>query len=317
MIPLRPHEVISVSIFLLALLTLYGWEAVLLVRAALARSRRRPVRPVLTTRAALVVHALAALGIVCMLYGRFVEPFWVEVNVMTIRTPRLRNASFRVVQISDLHCDTAPRNEEEMVRTVNALQPDVIVATGDYLNDAGGISRLKDALGRLEAPLGKFAVTGNFEIYRWPDLDLMQGTGFQYLDRQSRLATKGGESIGIYGLGMGFSDDDEEQCLLRDLPADRFNVFLYHTPDLIERLEGPGVGLYLCGHTHGGQIVLPVYGALVTFSRFKKKYESGAYRVGETLLYVNRGLGLERRPAPQIRFLARPEIAVFDIVPSP
>ena len=317
MIYMRPHEVISVTVFLLALLVLYGWEAVLLVRAAIARIHRRPVRAVLTSRTALAVHSLAVLGVVCMLYGRFIEPFRVEVNVMTVRTPKLRNASFRVVQISDLHCDTVPRNEEQMVRTVNALKPDVIVATGDYLNHPDGLPRLKSALSRLEAPLGKFAVTGNFEIHRWPGLDALEGTGFELLDRQMRLATRGGESIGIYGVGMGVCDDDDEEDILRDLPADRFNVFLYHTPDLIERLDGPEIGLYLCGHTHGGQIALPLYGALVTFSRFEKKYESGAYRVGETMLYVNRGLGLERRPAPQVRFLARPEIAVFDIVPSP
>ena len=316
MIPMRPHEVISVTIFLLALLAVYGFEAVLLVRAAIARICRRPVRPLLTSRIALAVHLLAALGIVCVLYGRFIEPFRVEVNVMTVRTPKLKEASFRLVQISDLHCDTMPRNEEEMVRTVNALQPDVIVATGDYLNHSGGLPRLKDALSRLRAPLGKFAVTGNFEIYRWPSLDLLEGTGFELLDRQMRLATKSGESIGIYGLGMGFSDDDDEEDVLRDLSVEQFNIFLYHTPDLIERFDGPQIGLYLCGHTHGGQIALPLYGALVTFSRFEKKYESGAYQVGETRLYVNRGLGLERRPAPQVRFLARPEIAVFDIVPS-
>jgi predicted MPP superfamily phosphohydrolase len=63
-------------------------------------------------------------------------------------------------------------------------------------------------------------------------------------------------------------------------------------------------------------VALPWYGALITFSKFGKKYESGLYRVGTTTLYVNRGLGLEPRPGPQVRFLARPEIAVFDILPE-
>ncbi len=317
MIRMRPHEVVSITLFLLALLTLYGWEVVLLIRAIVARIRRRPVRPILTSRTALVVHSLAALGIVCILYARFIEPFWVEVNVMTIRTPKLANASFRVVQISDLHGDVMPRNEEEMVRTVNALKPDVIVATGDYLNHPGGMPRLKDALSRLQAPLGKFAVTGNFEVYRWPDLDPLKDTGFELLDGQLCLVTKDGESIGVCGLGIDLSDPDAGEDLLPELTAERFNVFLYHMPDLVERLAGPKIDLYLCGHTHGGQVTLPLYGALITFSRFGKKYESGLYQVSETTLYVNRGLGLERRPAPQMRFFARPEIAVFDIVPGP
>ncbi len=314
MIPMRPNEVISITIFLLVLLALYGFEIGVLVRAAVARIRRRPVKALLRTRTAVAIHLLAVLGIFCFLYARFVEPFWVEVNAMTVRTPKLKEASFRIVQISDLHCDRTPRNEEEMVRTVNALKPDVIVATGDYLNDMDGLTRLKDALRRLEAPLGKFAVTGNFEVYHWRGLDLIEGTGFELLDRQTRLVAEGSESIGIHGRGMVLPDDGGD--VVPDLPSERFNIFLYHTPDLIERVAGSHVDLYLCGHTHGGQVALPLYGALITFSKYGKKYESGVYQVGETTLYVNRGLGLEPRPAPQVRFFARPEIAVFDIVPD-
>jgi predicted MPP superfamily phosphohydrolase len=76
------------------------------------------------------------------------------------------------------------------------------------------------------------------------------------------------------------------------------------------------VDLYLCGHTHGGQVALPLYGALVTLSKFGKKYESGMYTVGDTILYVNRGIGMEGGLTPKVRFLARPEITVFDIVPK-
>jgi predicted MPP superfamily phosphohydrolase len=309
------QEVASVAVFFLAILVLYGFESVLLVRAVVGRIRRRPVKPLLRTKAATTtIHLLAALGVVCFLYARLIEPFWVEVNVMTVHTPKLKNTSFRIVQVSDLHCDRAPRNEEEMVRTVNALKPDIIVATGDYLNDPAGLPRLRDALSRLEAPLGKFAVTGNFEVYRWPGLDFIKGTGFQLLDMDIAPVTKGGETIAIYGLAMDRSRDC--RAFLQGLPYDRFNVFLFHKPDLIEGVDGPGIGLYLCGHTHGGQVALPLYGALITLSKYGKKYESGAYRLGETTLYVNRGLGLERRPLPQVRFFARPEIAVFDIVPD-
>ena len=75
------------------------------------------------------------------------------------------------------------------------------------------------------------------------------------------------------------------------------------------------VDLYLCGHTHGGQIAMPFYGALITMSKFGKKYEAGMYTVGDTILYVNRGIGMDGGPAPRVRFLARPEITVFEIHP--
>lgn len=104
--------------------------------------------------------------------------------------------------------------------------------------------------------------------------------------------------------------------LLEKIPNDGFSIFLYHFPDLVEELSGQNVNLYLCGHTHGGQIALPLYGAVVTLTKFNKKYEKGVYIVGDTIMYVNRGIGVDRFPFPKVRFLAKPEIAVFDIVPK-
>jgi uncharacterized protein len=313
MITMSLREGISLVVFGLLLLTLYGLEGCLLLRWVRGRIGRRPGSRRLFARRYLVVHALAAAGIGCMLYGRLIEPNWVEVRTVTIPTPKLRSTAFRIVQISDLHCDRRIRNEERMVRIINDLAPDIVVATGDHLNDLQGLPLLRDSLKRLHAPLGKFAVTGNQDLH-WPALDLLDGTGFRRLNRDVVVVTKGSESIGLGG--MDFVRSDRPIDPIGALPGERFNVFLFHTPDLIEDVAGPAVDLYLCGHTHGGQVALPGYGALITFSKFGKKYESGLYHVGKTTLYVNRGLGLEPRPGPQVRFLARPEIAVFDIVPQ-
>ena len=306
-------EKMSLIVFMLVLLALYGSEVFVLVRAIVVIARHRSAKRILLSRPAVALHILSAAGLACLAYGRFVVPTWIEVNVMTVPTAKLQDASFRIVQISDLHCDTKSRNEEAMVRIVNGLKPDVVVATGDYLNSALALPLLKRTLSRLEAPLGAFAVTGNFEVNSWSGLDLFSGTGFRPLRRETVSVTKGTESIGISGLD--FDRVGAWRELLTDLPTDRFNLFLYHMPDLIEDVSRPSVDLYLCGHTHGGQVALPLYGALITFSKFGEKYESGLYQCGETTLYVNRGLGLEPRPAPQVRFGARPEIVAFDIVP--
>jgi len=309
------QEEVSLIVFLLVLLALYGAEVLVLLDAMVAIARHRSPRRILLCKPVIVLHVLAAGGLACFVYARYIEPTRIEVNVMSVPTPKLKDTTFRIVQISDLHCDWRPRNEEAMVRIVNALRPDVVVATGDYLNDASALPLLKTTLSQLEAPLGKFAVTGNFEVRRWSDLDPFTAMGFRLLRQDSVSITKGSESITISGLGFDCAGAWQE--LLADLPADRFNVFLYHMPDLIEDVSSSGVDLYLCGHTHGGQVTLPLYGALVTLSKFGKKYESGQYRHGQTMLYVNRGLGFEPRPAPPVRFCARPEIAVFDIVPAP
>jgi len=314
MIAMLPREKLSLLFFLAFFVGLYGFEVLLLTRYILNRIQRRRGKSSLLTKPAMVLHALVIVSVLCLLYGYFIEPYWIEVSGTTIRTAKLKTTSVRVVQISDLHCDSKPRNEERAVRIVNQLKPDVIVVTGDCLNRASALPRLQAMLRGLEAPLGKLAIRGSFEVRYWFALDLLENTGFRWLDRDAVTVRKGDEAIDIFGLSL----DLPQACrdLLQEATRDRFSIFLFHTPDLIEDIRGLGVDLYLCGHTHGGQVALPVYGALITLSKFGKKYESGKYGVDGTMLYVNRGLGLEPKPAPQVRFLARPEIAVFDIVPE-
>ncbi|HEX9062636.1 MAG TPA: hypothetical protein VF941_20890, partial [Clostridia bacterium] len=105
--------------------------------------------------------------------------------------------------------------------------------------------------------------------------------------------------------------------VIKNNPKDSFNILLYHTPDLIEDIQkNESVDLYLAGHTHGGQIRLPVYGALITLSKYGKRYEMGRYTVGNTVLYVNRGIGMEGGKAPRLRVFCRPELSVYDIKPN-
>ena len=312
---MTPREKISLLLFLFCVCAVLGLEVFLLARSIMKRIRRDPARNTLVTKPALCLHGLATVVVISLLYGFFVEPNWIETTIVTLPTTKLKESPFRIVQISDLHCDTTPRNEERAVQIINQLKPDVVVATGDFLNDASALPLLRHTLGRLEAPLGVFAVTGNFEGRFVPVVDLFQGTDVRLLQQDTVTVTKGDDSVRISGLSLDRAAAYRD--FLQDLQLEHFNVFLFHKPDLIEAVQNLPVDLYLCGHTHGGQVALPLYGALITFSKFGKKYESGRYRVGQTVLYVNRGLGLEPRPAPQVRFLARPEITVFDIVPAP
>ena len=96
-----------------------------------------------------------------------------------------------------------------------------------------------------------------------------------------------------------------------NVPSDAYKVLLYHFPDEIEEAQKRRVDLYCAGHTHGGQVALPFYGALITFSKFDKKYEAGLFHEGETWMYVNRGIGCEG--TPHFRFFARPEVTMIEL----
>jgi predicted MPP superfamily phosphohydrolase len=100
---------------------------------------------------------------------------------------------------------------------------------------------------------------------------------------------------------------------MTDVPADGFTILLYHSPDLIREAAAHQVDLYLGGHTHGGQLRLPIYGAIITNSLYGKKYEAGLFREGETTMVISRGIGFEGGGMPRARFLCRPEIVSIEL----
>jgi predicted MPP superfamily phosphohydrolase len=307
-------EKIALILFLLLAGAPYVLEIVLLVRYMNNKFKSKNAAKILVSTPALAVHIIAAAGIICFLYALLIEPYRLQVKNITIETEKISSAEIRVVHISDLHCEEKIRNEKKLVEEINALRPDVIVFTGDSLNTPDALASFKKTMGDLKAGIGKFAVRGNFDVWNWRDMDLFGGTGFELLDEDTVKLEKNGESFYISGLSCRNPSDVKN--LLADVPGDCFSIFLYHYPDLIEDLNNLNVDLYLCGHTHGGQVALPFYGAIITFSKYGKKYESGMYKVGKTILYVNRGIGMEKSPAPKVRFFARPEITVIDIKPK-
>lgn len=306
-------QIIFVSIFVIVLFELYLIEARLLVRFFLNKFIRKAATGNFLSPKNCIVHVLALSGIACFVYGFFIEPYWVEVKTITIATDKLKSISIRLVQISDLHCDTKVRNEKKLAKLINPLQPDLIVFTGDAINSPEALPVFKNALAPLRAKIAKLAVAGNIDVAYWRDRDLFANTGFQLLNKKTVKFTKNGEVF--YVSGLSYKYWPEWPDLLAKVPEGAYSIFLSHIPDLVEKMKRAKPDLYLAGHTHGGQVALPFFGALITMSSYGKKYEAGLYDVGDCVLYVNRGLGMEGGWVPRVRFLSRPEITVINIVP--
>lgn len=307
------REFVSLGIFLIVVLAVYIKEGLLISGFILHKLRRREGASSFFTKKTIVVHILAIIGIFCFLYGIFIEPYWIEVKRVELESGKFSHAVLRIVQISDLHTDPRGIDEKKVIEMVNSLNPDVIVFTGDTVNMPKALPIFKSTLKSLKANIGKFAVTGNYDYWFLCGLDLFGETGFIVLDGKTARISKDGDVFFISGLN--FEHRKYWFDLLGEVPRGYYSIFLYHTPDLIEDLKGVNVDLYLTGHTHGGQVALPFYGAIITFSKYGKRYEAGEYKVGNTILYVNRGIGTEGKARIRVRFLARPEIAVFDIRP--
>jgi predicted MPP superfamily phosphohydrolase len=263
---------------------------------------------------------LAGIGVLCFAYGYLVEPYWLSVSHIKITSSKLPSGSrpIRIVHISDLHSDPKVRLEGRLPQAIAAERPDIIVFTGDSVNSPGGLPNFRGCLTELAKIAPTFVVKGNWDSWYWRGLNLFAGTGAHELDGDAAEVVINGVPIWIAGVGVGVGADDEKSMkqAVASVPPAAFKVFLYHYPDLIEEVAAQKVDLYCAGHTHGGQVALPLYGALVTLSKYGKRYEAGLYREDQTWLYVNRGIGMEGGSAPRVRFWARPEVTVIEVSPE-
>jgi uncharacterized protein len=208
----------------------------------------------------------------------------------------------RIVQLSDLHVGphTSRRHLSRIARAVHAAGPDLIVLTGDQVDDfAGDVEPLGRAFAGLSAPLGVVAVAGNHDVYAgWAAVRRgMEAFGWRVLVNEAVALERGGDRLWLAGTGdpAGHggptgADASVVPDILRTLgavPDGAFTLALAHNPLLWPELAARGVDLTLSGHTHSGQLAIPVLGWSLA-SAFLE-HATGMYRRRESVLYVNPG----------------------------
>lgn len=261
-------------------------------------------------------------------YAVLVEPTWLEVNRLEIPFSASRVArGLRIVQLTDFHFQrrVPARYVERCVEAANAEKPDLIALTGDYVHKGHRyVEGIADLLARLEAPLGVFAVLGNHDyavrnalgIRRYPRLhqrvaESLVRRGIRVLHNELLTLEVEGERYQISGVDDLWSRRCRPDLALAALDPALPHIMLAHHPRTIELLQDQRCDLMLSGHTHGGQIHTQRFGS-VTLGRKMKRYAAGLYTHGQSRLYVNKGVGFGLK----IRYNRRPEIAVFDLVPT-
>jgi predicted MPP superfamily phosphohydrolase len=269
------------------------------------------------------------------IYATWIEPFQVQVTRAELRSPKLNgHAPLRLLHISDLHVEHVTIREEKLIHLVKELAPDVIVLTGDYLTlssvqNTAAQTEAHDLLSRLCGVAGPrcpiYAITGSPPVDH-PDIvpDIFGDLPITWLLDTMKELHLNGHTIRLAGLCCTANRhrDVPRLChLMNSHPTQTasptpFTLLLYHSPDLMPEATELGIDLYLCGHTHGGQIRLPIFGAIFTSSDFGKRYEMGRYEKDHTILYVSRGIGMEGLGAPRARFLAPPEIILWTLSSS-
>ena len=215
---------------------------------------------------------------------------------------------------------------EEVVAMTNALRPDIVALGGDYvqrsryLQPRGGhrhfIAPGIAVLGGLRAPLGRFAVLGNHDRKESTMLTrraLAENGLIELTNRGVRLE-RGGSHLRLCGVDDWATGQPNLQRALGDARTNDACILLSHNPDFVEEIRHPQVDLVLSGHTHGGQVVLPIFGPPFTASRYGRKYLHGLVQGPMARVYVSRGVGTI---GPPIRLGAPPEVTLITLRQSP
>jgi uncharacterized protein len=254
----------------------------------------------------------------------FLEAKWCRVVRTTITIPNLPTP-FRgttIALLADVHHGpfVPLAYIRHVVSMTNALKPDIVALVGDfvYCHDiyiAPGIHEL----GKLKGTLGRFAVRGNHDnndyhgrrSFRRNSQAALAEAMLPDLSNTGVWIERGGAWLRICGVGDLWTDHQDLNAALGAATESDAVILLSHNPDYVETIRDQRVGLVLSGHTHGGQIVLPGYGAPVVPSRYGQKYLYGLVEGPCCPVFVTRGVGTV---TPPVRFLCRPEVVLITLV---
>jgi predicted MPP superfamily phosphohydrolase len=259
---------------------------------------------------------LASIGIL-LVDGLWFEKFFIETNEFFMGKSTLDNTDIKVVQVSDLHIKTLNAQLIRLTKKLNEIQPDLILLTGDAIDDPKKLPVLNEFLKLINAGVKKVAILGNWEYWGSVDLkkladlyldnncDLLVNKTSQYSFRQ--------KNISITGVDDYVGGQADIDLALKDFKKSDYHIILNHCPEYSDIIQEKiskdiPVDVILSGHTHGGQINL--FGLVPFKPQGSGKYLKGWYKDSGMNFYVSKGVGTSILP---IRFMARSEVAVFNL----
>jgi len=262
---------------------------------------------------------LAALGA----WATIIEPdeLFVEPTTITLAEWPVAWRGLRVAAISDVHAGSfyvGYEKLEHLADLTNAAHPDLVVLLGDYVchrrphGDVEKPDNLARSLARLRAPLGVVAVLGNHD--HWMDgrrvRRAFEENGIRVLDNEVLRLERGGQPLWLAGIADALTGNPRVGATLARVPKGQPVVALTHNPDLFDHEIPDRVLLTLAGHTHGGQVRLPIVGCLIVPSAYGQRYVQGTVVEGRRTLFVTPGVGTSIAP---IRFGVPPEISLLTL----
>lgn len=257
----------------------------------------------------------AALLVAAGVDGFLIEPHWLEISTVKLSSPKLTRP-LRVALVADLQTDTPGDYERQALASMMAREPDLVLFAGDlvhlepdapYLGPRNVMWSILQEAGLDRASLGAYAVQGDVDRDEWWQT-ILENTGVS--------AQPGSRTLQLGEIALTLlSIDDSRAAKLPVTRTAAYHIVVGHSPDFA--MAQPPADLLLAGHTHGGQVQLPFFGPLLTLTTVPRAWAAGHTTLpwGGDLI-VSRGVGMERRDAPRVRFLCRPEIVIIELSPG-
>ena len=252
--------------------------------------------------------------IILIVWTIFIEPNKLEVTNYTIQDKEL--SGIKIVFASDFHIKPNQQKRlEQIVNTINAQNPDLVVSVGDYVSGHTQEStmhpkQIAEELSKVKTKYGFYTTLGNHD--GWYDKayieELLEAQGINVLNNENVKLRINSREIYIAGVEDKMTASPNIYEALENTKSP--TILLTHTPDIFPKVPSD-VNLTLAGHTHGGQVRLPLLGALIVPSDYGNKYSSGLIEEKGKKMIVTNGIGVSIFP---IRFNCPPEVVVIEFV---
>lgn len=264
------------------------------------------------------------IGILVFLYGVFIAAKNFKINEYKIESDTITSMyeGLKIVQISDIHYGNSIKKKElnKIIESVNKIKPDLIFFTGDLIDyklNEKQHKEIVEAFNKLEAKLGKYAVSGNHDYFYEKWNEIIEEMGFYNLnDTYVEIYNNSTDSIFVAGISDNIYSTknikDKSETIFSYLNNEEekhhiYKILLMHEPDYIEDIDYNQFNLILSGHSHNGQVRLPIIGSLYT-PIGSKKYKEEYYKINNTELYISNGLGTTLIP---IRLFNNPSFSLY------
>lgn len=251
------------------------------------------------------------------IYAYYIEPFNLSIKEYKIENKDIPDSfdSLKIIHFSDLHYGSSVDIDyvKRIVKLINEQEPDIVMFTGDLLDKDANMSKknvekLKNEINKIESTLGNFAVSGNHDYEFIKGFKSVLSDNFIILDNEEKLIYyKENTPISITGFVDALEDKPNYDILKNENTYFRF--VLIHEPDEFDKIIDSNFNIMLSGHSHNGQVRIPLLGKLYTPKGAKKYYED-YYNINNKELFVSNGIGTS---GLNIRFMSGPSINLYRI----